>query len=182
MAKVVFLEDIKDLKAARRGFKEWRRLFKSSPPLNEQTRWRDLPDEVISHLAEDDQRSRLLFQDLLMGTLDLGSGWEFQDLPSRELSPLLDIYFLLIDQVRFECMRRLGWIEEIPLAEEPIISLIRRIRREGSPFLLEVPRVSQGHPDYPAYLALTPAEKQAFIRRSIPKAVAAFKEKIRVHV
>lgn len=116
-----------------------------------------------------------------MRALGLGSGSEFQNLPPRELNPLLDLFFLVIDLIRFECMRRLDWIEGLPLAAEPIITLIRRFYKEGPPPLLEVPRVAAGHPEYEKYRQLTPMEKQAFLRRSIPRAVAAFKEKTSGH-
>ncbi|MEW6186126.1 MAG: hypothetical protein AB1585_10350 [Thermodesulfobacteriota bacterium] len=181
MSKVVSIESIKEKKAAKRGFREWQRLFKALPLLNERTRWSDLPDELILFLAEDDEGSRHLIQDLLLGVLDLGSGLEFQDLSPRDLNPLLDLYFLLIDQVRFECMRRLGWVAEVPLAQIPIIALIRKTKQGGYPPLMETPRLSLHHPGYSAYSSLTEMEKQAFIRRTIPEAVRRFQEKIYSH-
>jgi hypothetical protein len=180
MNKVVYLENIKDRKAARRGFQEWQRYFPSLPSFNETTRFKDLPDEVISFLAEDEGGCYLL-QDLIMRALDLGIGADFPDLPPTELNALLDLFFVLMDLVRFECMRRLGWLEEPLLSTEPIVTMIRRFHREGPPPLLEVPRIASGHPGYEEYLQLTPMDQQAFLRRSIPRAVALFKEKIGHH-
>ena len=121
------------------------------------------------------QRRRLMKQNTKYG------GSDFRDLPPRELNPLLDIYFFLLDQVRFECMRRLGWIEAIPFAEESVVGLIRRLQKGDIPPLLEPPRISRSHPDYREYLRLSTLEKQAFIRRSIPRAVSVFREKIQHH-
>jgi hypothetical protein len=181
MSKVVSIESVKDQKAARRGFREWQRLFRSLPVLDERTCWADLPDDLILFLALDDEGSRHLIQDLLMGALDLGSGLEFQDLSPRDLTPLLDLYFLLIDQVRFECMRRLGWVPEVPLAQIPIIGLIRQAKRGGFSPLMQTPSLSLHHPGYATYSHLTEMEKQAFIRRTIPEAVRLFEEKIKSH-
>ncbi len=178
MAKVVSLESLKIQKAAKRGFKEWQRRFKSLPILDEFTGWEDLPDELILFLAEDDQGGREIIHDLIMGTLGLGNGYEFESLPSEKLLPLLDVYFILIDQVRFECMRRLEWIEEIPLGHTSIIGLIRNYNQGVSPALADSPLLTPNHPNYPEYLLLNEIEKRSFIRRTIPEAVKQFQVKV----
>ena len=181
MAKVVSLESLKNQKAAKRGFREWQRRFKTLPILDEHTRWSDLPDELILFLAEDDEDSRPIIHDLLTGTLGLGSGYEFESLPPDQLLPLLDIYFILIDQVRFECMRRLGWVNEIPLGNKPIIGLIKDSKPGVISTLTETPRPTPKHPAYPEYCLLKEMEKMACIRRTIPEAVKQFQEKMKSH-
>jgi hypothetical protein len=181
MAEIFSLEAVKNQKAARRGFREWRRRFTPLPVLNEHTLWSDLPDEIILFLAEDDKRGRLIIHDLLMGVLGLGSGYEFESLPSEKLIPLLDIYFLFIDLVRFECMRRLGWVHEIPLGNKPIIGLVGEYKHGYSPSLADTPKLNPGHPAYPEYALLDAMEKRAVIRRLIPEAVKQFEEKIKPH-
>jgi hypothetical protein len=181
MAKIFSLEALKNQKAAQRGFREWRRRFKSLPVLDEHTLWSDLPDEMILVLAEDDKGGRLIIHDLLMGVLGLGSGYEFESLPSEKLIPLLDIYFLLIDQVRFECMRRLGWVYEIPLGNKPIIGLVVEYKQGYSPSLVDTPKLNPDHLAYPEYALLNETEKRAVIRRLIPEAVKQFEEKIKPH-
>jgi hypothetical protein len=178
MAEIIFLESLKIHKAAKRGFREWQRRFKSLPVLDEHTLWSDLPDELILFLASDDEGSREIIHDLLMGVLGLGSGYEFESLPSEKLIPLLDVYFILIDQVRFECMRRLGWVYEIPLGDKPIIGLIRDFKPGVSPTLTDTPELYPNHPAYPEYALLNEIEKRAYIRRMIPEAVKQFQVKV----
>jgi hypothetical protein len=177
MSKVISLEAQRNQKAAKRGFREWQRRFRSLPTLDENTRWSDLPDEMILFLAEDDDDGRGIIHDLLMGTLGLGSGYEFESLPSEKLLPLLDVYFILIDQVRFECMRRLDWVQEIPLGNQPIIPLIRAFRQGSNLALVEPPKLARQHPAYPDYSRLSEIEQRVFLRKIIPEAVKQFKEK-----
>ena len=47
MGTVVALASQRHKKAAERGFREWRRLFRSVTDFDENTRWADLPDEVL---------------------------------------------------------------------------------------------------------------------------------------
>jgi hypothetical protein len=179
MGKVISLESQKNQKAAKRGFREWQRMAGPLPALDEKTRWSDLPDELLLFLAEDDEEGRHLIHDLLMGSLGLGNGYEFESLPPTKLLPLLDIYFILIDQIRFECMRRLGWVEEIPFAGKPIIHLIRDYEQEGNPYLMIPPKLNQAHPGYPEYAQLPDSDQRLFIRKTIPEAVKKLKEKIK---
>jgi hypothetical protein len=179
MDKVVSLESKKNQKAAKRGFREWQRLFRSLPILDEHTCWGDLPDDLILFLAEDDEGGRQIIHDLLMGALGWGSGYDFESLPSEKIIPLLDVYFILIDLVRFECMRRLGWVYELPLGYKPIIGLIREFNQGSLPVLTDPPKLAPNHPDYPEYALLNEMEKQAFIRRTIPEAVKQFQAKVR---
>ena len=44
-----------------------------------------------------------------MGIYGLGSGYEFESLPPGTVSALLDPFFLITDQIRFDCLRRLNW-------------------------------------------------------------------------
>jgi hypothetical protein len=181
MSKIVSLESFKNQKAAQKGFIRWRKQFKSLPCLNERTCWADFPDDVIFFLAEDEAGSRQLLYDLLMGSLGLGSGLEFESLPAEKLLPLLDIYFLLIDQVRFECMRRLGWVEEIPYGDHPLITLIQDCSRGHYNTLTAAPGLSPDHPDYPEYARLSKLDQGVFVRKAIPEAIRIFKKKIEQH-
>ena len=78
MDKLIFLEKYKYKRAAQRGFRKWKRLFRSAMIIDEETRWSDLPDFVILFLCEDTRESRLTIYGLLMGALDLGRGYEFE--------------------------------------------------------------------------------------------------------
>jgi len=181
MAEIISLQSLKSHKAAKRGFREWQRLFKVLPNLDEHSLWSDLPDELILFLAEDEEGGRQIFHDFLMGGLGLGNGYEFESLPSERLIPLLDVYFILIDLVRFECMRRLGWVYEIPLADKPIIDLLLDHKRGILPALTDIPNLTPSHPDFTEYARLNEMEKRTFVRRTIPLAVKQFAEKVKSH-
>jgi hypothetical protein len=179
MAEIISLESLKNHKAAKRGFREWQRRFKALPILDEHSLWSDLPDELILFLADDDEGGREIIHDLLMGALGLGNGFEFESLPSEKLVPLLDVYFILIDQVRFECMRRLGWVHDIPLGQTPIIRLIREYNNNIPLVLSTPPRLALNHPAFPEYSLLEEMDQQSFIRRMIPEAVKQFQTQVK---
>jgi hypothetical protein len=178
MEKVVSLESVRSQKAARRGFREWRRRLPTLPELNDRTRWSDLPDGIIVFMAEDSPESRLMIHDLLMGALELGSGYDFESLEPDKLLPLLDLNFILLDQIRFECMRRLGWIDATPGEEKPIIEVIRTYRELTPPLTLALPVPTPAHPAYEDYRRSNDLEKKVFFRRSIPEAVQSLRAKV----
>jgi len=77
--------------------------------------------------------------------------------------------------VRFEVMRRLGWVEEAPQQDAPIVELVRLAWKEGSSFSRETPRLSPRHPGYEAYRKLALRDQVVFIRRLVPAAVENFR-------
>lgn len=179
MNQPVSLQDHKLKKAALRGFREWKRLLPSLSFLDETTRLRDLPDELVLFFCEDTPKSRVLIYDLLMGIYGLGSGYEFESLPPDTVSALLDPFFLITDQIRFDCLRRLGWALSSAAVEKPIVELVLEIRA-GIPLgFMEIP---QPTPQHPAYELLKPdslMEREVLIRRHLPEAVNRFREKIK---
>jgi hypothetical protein len=178
---VISLSDYKRKQAARGGFREWRRLFQTLPDLDERTRWSDLPDWVILYLSEDSHESRLTLYDLIMGTLGLGSGYQFETLPPEVLLRLMDSYFAILDRLRFECMHRLGWIEEpVPGGETPIIEQILQ-ERNASPPLVSTPRMTSRHPGYGYVSGEGDFDYGRFLRMHIPDAVREFRKRISAH-
>jgi len=174
---VIYLPGYKRKKAAQRGFREWRRLFQTFHDFDENTRWSDLPDWVILFLSEDNPESRLTVYDLLMGALGLGSGHEFETLPAHRLMTLMDAYFVIMDQIRFECMRRLVWIEAIPWAEKSIIKQIFEARDIPSPFMLKTPRMTCRHPAFNKTRGEDDFDYGRLLRTYIPDALEAFRKK-----
>jgi hypothetical protein len=178
MEKVVSLESIRSRKAAGRGFREWRRRLPALPELTDQTRWSDFPDRAIVFLAEDSPESRLMIHDLLMGALGLGSGYDFESLEPGKLLPLLDLNFILLDQMRFECMRRLGWIAELPWEGKSIIDLIRTYQEGDPPLAISLPSPTSDHPAFEDYQGANEMERRILFRRSIPEAVRLLRIKV----
>jgi hypothetical protein len=182
MSQPISLQGHKLKKAALRGFREWKRLLPSLSYLDETTRLLDLPDDLILFFCEDTPKSRVLIYDLLMGIYGLGSGYEFESLPPDTVSALLDPFFLITDQIRFDCLRRLNWTRPSPAAEKPIIELVLDIRDKIPPEFLEIPQTT---PQHPAYQLLKPnslMDQAVLIRRLLPEAVSQFREKIRAEI
>ena len=90
----------------------------------------------------------------------------------------MDTAFALVDRVRFELMRRLGWLEAVPGGERPIMQLVQEAWRRQLQFAREIPRLSTDHPDYQAYSRLNHLDRVVFIRRLIPQAVDTFRERL----
>ena len=178
MTETVSLEAHRLRKAARRGFREWRRLFPVLGDADEQTRIRDLPDQVLLLFCEDLPQSRVLIYDLLMGVYGLGSGYEFESLPPEQVGALLDPFFLITDLMRFECLRRLGWAYPHPGSVIPIIELVQQIRTRISPDFLGTPELTSAHPAFKMLQKPSLLEQAVFLRRHIPEAVGRFREKI----
>jgi hypothetical protein len=179
MAEVIDLERFRAKVAADRGFRTWLARFKEQ--FGPATRLQDLSPSTLLYLASPGEENLYVFFDLVMGTLGLGESVRFRlnDLEDSSKLKIIDTAFALVDRVRFELMRRLGWVaEDIPGGETPIIQLVQQAWRRETDFAREVPRLSQDHPDYESYARLSPMDQVVFIRRLIPRAVAAFHERL----
>jgi len=118
--------------------------------------------------------------DLVMGAQGLGGSVRFRldDLDNDIKMKIMDSAFALVDRVRFEVMRRLGWVSAGPEAEVPLIALVGRAWRLGAGFGQEAPDLVPDHPEFPAYARLTPMDRVVFLRRLIPRAVATFRDQV----
>lgn len=178
-AEVIDLERFRAKVAADQGFRTWLARFKEQ--FGPETRLQDLSPATLLYLASPGEENLYVFFDLVMGTLGLGGSVRFRlnDLEEAAKLKVMDTAFALVDRVRFELMRRLGWVaEDIPGGESPIIQLVQQAWRRETDFAREVPRLCQDHPDYESYARLNPMDREVFIRRLIPPAVAAFQERL----
>ena len=180
MADIICMESHKNKKAADRGFKEWRRLFRSITDFDENTRWADLPDEIVLFFCEEGPESRHAFYDLLMRSHHLGTGHDFEAQAYDRLSILMNAYFFITDQARFECMRRLGWLERVPRAEKPIIEVVMDSGTYDYAALLEAPEPTPAHPAYEEDCQSRGIDRAALVRKHTPEAIRQFKERVQV--
>jgi hypothetical protein len=178
MADIICMESHKNRKAADRGFKEWRRLFQSITDFDEHTRWGDLPDEIVLFFCEEGPESRHAFYDLLMRSHHLGTGHDFETQAYHRLSTLMNGYFFITDQARFECMRRLGWLERVPRAEKPIIDVVMESETYDYAALLEAPEPTPAHPAYEEDCQSRGIDRAALVRKATPEALRQFKERV----
>jgi len=179
MGEIISILSQKYKRAAERRFREWRRLFQSVAALDALTRWADLPDEVVVFFCEENAESKHSFYDLLMSSLGLGNGYEFESQPFERLETLMNAYFFLTDQARFECMRRLGWLSGIPREEKPIIESAMAADTLDYPALFETPEPTPAHPAYEEDRTSKGVDRAALVRRAFPDAIRLFKNKIK---
>jgi len=169
VAEVVDLDRFRRKLAADKGFRTWLKRFQDQ--FGPDTRLEDLAPETLLYLATPGEENLYVFFDLVMGAMGLGGAVRFRldHLESATKLRIMDAAFALVDRTRFEIMRRLGWVEEIPG---------QQAWEKGSAFAREVPRLAPGHPDYQAYQKLRPVDQGTVIRRLIPRAVAQYRAQI----
>lgn len=175
MHKIVRLKDYRRHKAAWRGFRKWKASLPPGKCLDENTTFPDLPDDLLLLLCEDNNESRLLIYDFIMGALDMGRGYAFESLPSSQLIPLLDICFMLTDLARFECMRRLGWIDKIPSGQEAIVALVFKAAESNGPKFIRIGSLTKAHPAYAQDIGNHGIDRQSLVRKYLKEALQLFR-------
>jgi hypothetical protein len=174
MAVILELQHQRRRLAAKRGFEAWNKRFSES--LDENTRLEDLDDRILRTLGQGGEGSMVLLNELIMGFMRLGRGARFSDLESPLKLTVMDISLFLLDQVRFEVMRRLGWVVDSPLFRIPILDLVQQFAGSYETMKNHTPDLAPSHPQYRAYQEVFEGDRPVFVRRLIPDAIEAFQE------
>ena len=175
MAVILELQQHRKRLAAKRGFEAWTRRF--SETFHERTSLEDLSDSIIRVLIQSGKDSSMPLYELIMGFMGLGKGAKFYDLERPSKLAVMDITLFLLDQLRFEAMRRLGWVEASPLSRLPLLELVERFSSTYSSMNNYAPALLRSHPRYREYREMFEADRPVFIRQLIPDALEAFQEK-----
>jgi hypothetical protein len=173
MAEVIQLVSFKRKQAARRGFRAWLRRFDED--LDEDTRVADLSDKTLAFLISPGEENIFLIYDLVMGVKDLGMSSDFFNLGKSLKMEVIDISIYLLDQLRFECMRRLGWLTPEGALHNPIVQLIEQYSTLTPDARKAIPALSISHRNYGTYEQLSDFDKETFVRKQIPAAIEEFK-------
>ena len=178
MAEIINLSRFRSKVAADQGFRSWLARFQEQ--FGPDTRLRDLSPSTLLYLATPGEENLFVFFDLVMGAQGLGGSVRFRldDLDNDLKMKIMDTAFALVDRVRFEVMRRLGWVAPAPEEDVPIIDLVRQAWRQGDELGQAPPVLAPEHPDYPAFARLNPMDRMVFLRRLIPRAVMCFREQV----
>jgi hypothetical protein len=176
MVKIVDLKSFRDRSLEQKSFGPWRRRFGEIYGVD--TRVGDLSDKTVFFLATPGESSSLAFYEFILGALDLGAGAKFYYLGNEEQMRVVDIHLLLADQVRYEMMRRLGWLQEFPGREIHLIDLVRNFGPVKQRIRATPPQLSESHPGFDAYARLTAGDQEVFIRRLLREAIDAFKTRL----
>jgi hypothetical protein len=171
MAKVIPLDDYRNSQAFRAGYSQWRRKFNA--PFSARTRLSDIGPATLSHLADAGEESTAALYALIIGFL-YGRHATFETLDSRRQGNVLDIHLFLLDQIRFEMMYRLGWLDDFIGNRFPLFEMVVEFQRIKLTCQKHPPKLAKSHPDFDAYCLLIDRDKQVFIRRMLPLAMEAF--------
>jgi hypothetical protein len=174
MALILELQRERRRLTAKRGFAGWAKRFPDS--LNEHTCLADLSDPMLRTLSQSGEGSSMLIHDLVIRLMGLGKGVEFYDLERQARLMVMDASLFLLDQMRFEIMRRLGWVENSPVFRLPILDLVERFPAVYSTIKDHTPALLRSHPLYQEYQQAFEGDRAVFVRRLIPDALQAFQE------
>ncbi len=177
MNNVINLNKYRNKALHRKCFSVWEKRFKETFALT--ARLKDISDETLYRLAEPGIESNLAFYDLIMGALELGPSTKFGFLGSEEKMTVVDIHLFLADQVRFELMRRLGWLRQYATENEHLVTMVQEMETLKAGCKNNVPELSPEHPEYEKYCTLLPRDREALIRGLLVAALEAFKARIK---
>jgi hypothetical protein len=174
MAKVIPMDDYRNFRALRAGYSHWRRKFNEA--FDARTNLSQLGPATLSYLAEPGDRSAAALYALILGFLGYGLHDTFESLDSHSQSHVLDIHLFMVDQVRFEMMFRLGWLDYFIANRVPLFEMVMEFDRIKLACQTHPPRLARDHPDYETYCSLIDRDKQVLIRRMLPLALETFKK------
>jgi hypothetical protein len=176
MTKVVDLQAYRTKAVEQRGFGPWHKRFAES--FDSKTRVTDLSDQTLYFLAQPGESSSVAYYEVIVGVLNLGPAAKFHYLGNREQMLVVDLHLFLADQVRFELMRRLGWIEGFQAMKYSILTLVEEFNKVKEVCRANPPVLSASYPAFAEYAQLNMGDKEVFIRRMLTQALDAFKERL----
>jgi len=176
MTKIVNLQTYRNKALEQRSFGPWQKRF--GEPYGIRTRLSDISEKTLYYLALPGDNSSNAFYEFIMGVLDLGPAPKFHYLENKDQLMVVDIHLFLADQVRFELMRRLGWLQRFSTENNTLLETVQKseelkaVSKEAPPVLAET------HPEYNDYQKLARGDKEVFIRRLLQEALEVFKKRI----
>lgn len=176
MTKVVDLHHYRTKVVEQRAFGPWQKRFGETYTIK--TCLSDLSDRTLFNLAEPGEHSSIAYYEAIMGTLDLGPAAKFDYLASEEQMRVVDIHLFLADQIRFEMMRRLGWLDNLPCRKISIITMVQEFDRLKTEWRGNPPELAPSHPGYGSYQKLAVRDKEVFIRQILREALEKFAERL----
>lgn len=173
MAEIVQLSEYRQRDRVRIGFKLWRRTFGQS--FDHETRLNDLSPKILCRLADPSESSAVFFYSLILGSLGYEERMTFDALDNAAQVQVVDIHLFLADQVRFEMMRRMGWLARFSATQYRLFDMVVQFEHIRALCRQDPPRLAPSHPGHAEYIQLIPQDQQVFIRRLLPSCLDAFK-------
>jgi len=169
MTDVVDLAKARLKMKVRRGYRNWVSRF--SEKFDASTRLSDLSTKTLTFLAMGKERNSFYLYDLIMNLRGQGSGFEFHELGTKDKILVTDQYLFLLDRIRFEYMKRLGWLESYPGEEFPLADLITRFDRLLPVLQAKVPTLDRDHAAYTRFCNMNQFEREELIRKLLLEAL-----------
>jgi hypothetical protein len=164
---VIELDKVRLDIAVRKGYRNWKSQFKED--FGPDTKPSDLSTKTLGLLARGKDMSTFYFFDLIMNLENLGSGFEFDDLAPKDKMAVMDRYLFLLDRIRFEYMKRLGWLQTYPGETFSLVELVIRFDELAPPLQADRPLLRKDHEAYEAFSRMNDFEREEFIRKLIAK-------------
>lgn len=169
MSEVVEMGKARLERAVSRGYRNWKTQF--GEDFSRATKISGLSPETLAFLTRGGDRSTFYLFDLIMNIQNLGSGFEYHEMESAEKIAVMDCSLFLLDRIRFEYLKRLGWLEGYPGEEYTMVELVLHFDRIGANLQAAAPLLVRDHPDCDRYNAMTSFEKEEFIRKLMARAI-----------
>jgi len=166
------MSDVIDLKrrlvarAAGRALRNWRKRFNEEFAVD--MTFSSISMSTLAFLSLGKEDAAFYFYDLIMNIRGMGSGFEFNVLKPAGKMLVTDQYLFLLDQARYESMKRVGWLQSRPGEGFTIVELIEDFDLVAPSIQAEIPILSPSHPRYHEFSELGVLEKESFIRGLIP--------------
>ena len=174
MAKIVDLREYRKKTIEQKSFGSWKKRFGET--YGSDTGFKDLSDKTLFLLATPGEKSALAYYEFIMGTMELGEALKFYYLEKEEQLRVMDMHLFLADQIRFEMMRRLGWIDNYACQDFTLLHVVQKFDKVKARCRGYPPNLSDTHAEFESFTKLIDGDKEMFIRRMLPKALEAFKQ------
>jgi hypothetical protein len=173
MPKIVNLQDYKSKIIEEKSFGLWQKRFDDS--FSHHSKLSELSNATIYTLACPGEESTEAFYEIIMGSLDLGAPLNFPYLENEQKMMVVDIHLFLADQTRFEMMRRLGWLSDLPHESNYIVEIVLDFKRIK--ITRETPQLNPSFPNNESYQHFNSKDREAVIRSLLPMALETFKSR-----
>lgn len=175
VAEILDLEEKRRQLAAKRGFEPWIHRFSES--FDARTCCRDISDATLAKLIQGGEEFSPLLHAFIMGVKGWGPGRHFENLESPAKMAVMDIALFMLDQLRFEALHRLGWIEDYHTLHVPFVEMVEEFSDRFAPHQHQTPPLSPQHPRFQEYQEAFETDRGRFIRKLIPDLIQAYKDK-----
>jgi len=167
MTQVINLEKGRTELLSKKAFRNWKSRFKEN--FTPKTCLGHISLETLSFLAQGKDKSTFYLYDLIMVLNHLGSGFEFNELSPGNKMRVIDQYLFLLDRIRYECMKRLGWLTHYPGEEISLLEMITRFETLAPNLQGQIPTMDPEFAGSKEFFSVSIYEKEGIVRKLIPR-------------